>query len=136
MASLKERIERLRAKRDPSYEGAMRSPYGKSSAELREELEEGERSIAKRALELRAARERGEELSDPFHQATGAEVQAHIISYTSEGSFEDVPPELFVEFDSRVGRGMSEEHRQMFVEHAALGLQRSLAHFEEYERTA
>ena len=136
MASLKGRVERLRAHLAPGGGGGPRSHYGKPTEEIRQEAEEARWWIARRALELRAARERGEELSDPFHQATGAEVQAHILSHTTSGSFDSVPHELMAEFDSRVGRGMSEEQRQMFVELAALGLKRSLAHFEELEHTA
>jgi len=148
MADLRRRVERLRARLDPSYKREHPSAVGRPAGYFREQIEECEKWIGKRALELRAARERGEELSDPFHQATGAELQARIVSYAKDGSFEEVPHELMVAFEDRVvggidsgatnifGKYSAEEYRDLRIQLAARGLKVSLEHREEYERTA
>jgi hypothetical protein len=100
---------------------------------IREQYIEGKREIAKHAREIRAARDRGEEISDPLDKATGAELQAHIVSY---GSFEEAPVELMEAFERRIASGEAGPHQEKLREIAALGLSLSLACFQgEAENT-
>src|SRR5215207_5268388 len=92
--SLEGRVKRLRKQ--------LRVSENDDPDGIREQYIEGQREIAKRAREIRAARDRGEEISDPLDKATGAELQAHIVSY---GSFEEAPVELMEAFERRIASG-------------------------------
>src|SRR5215217_7167379 len=86
---LKRRVERL-SKGGHSQDG---SAYGVPPEQVKKKFEQSMVKTATRAVELRRARDRGEELSDPFERGyPRRERVAHFISY---GDVDAVPEKLF-----------------------------------------
>ncbi len=96
--SVRSRIERLERLRRP---GNQAQPYGVPSEEIRatfrEHLVVFTHEVATRAVEVRAAYDRGETLPDPLSdKAAKIELQAHLLAVLDRDG-EDAVPESWLE---------------------------------------
>jgi len=118
---LKRRVERL-SKGGHSQDG---SAYGVPPEQVKEEFQQSMVKTAKRAVELRRARDRGEELSDPFGRGyPRRERIAHFISY---GDVDAVPEKLFEDVVGHIERTREEPLRAL----AAIVLEREMEMFSQ-----
>ena len=118
---LRRRIERL-SKNGRNQDG---SAYGVPPAVVREQFEQAMIDTVKRAVQLREARARGDELSDPFECGhPRSEKIAHFLSY---GDIDAVPGELFDDVVGHIERTREEPLRVL----AAIVLEREMEMFSQ-----
>jgi hypothetical protein len=118
---LKRRVERLSKGRRNQDGGA----YGVPPEVVRQRFEQGMIDTVKRAVQLREARARGDELSDPFERGhPRSEKIAHFISY---GDVDAVPKKLFEDVVGRIEQTREEPLRVL----SALVLEREMEMFSE-----
>jgi len=132
LRDLRRRLERL----DNPQRTSGGEVWGVDPEYCREQAQAWPLAIARRAVELRRARERGEELSDPHERATtAAEQWAHLVSHAHD-SVDDVPDDLMASMERRIVGEPHEELRRVKIAivSAALDAFRELWKGEQQER--
>ena len=118
---LRRRVERL-SKGGRNQDG---SAYGVPSEQVKEEFQQSMVKTAKRAVELRRARDQGKELSDPFERGyPRRERIAHFISY---GDVDAVPEKLYEDVVGHIEQTKEEPLRVL----SAIVLEKEMRMFEE-----